>query len=162
MIGDSVMVGAGHELARMVPSVDIDAAVGRQVSAAIAILRADRDAGRLGSVVVIHMGTNGTFTRSQFDEIMGLLASTRHVLFVNDKVPRPWQTANDRMLADAVKSTPKAMLVDWYAASINHPELFWDDETHLRPQGAHVYAALIEAQITSAGVADQQVPAAPG
>jgi hypothetical protein len=33
-------------------------------------------------------------------------------------------------------------LVDWYAASADHPEYFWDG-IHLTPRGARAYADLI-------------------
>jgi hypothetical protein len=42
-----------------------------------------------------------------------------------------------------VKKYPNAQMVDWRAASINHPEYFWDDGIHLRPEGAQFYTDLI-------------------
>jgi hypothetical protein len=38
-------------------------------------------------------------------------------------------------------------LVDWRAASVPHPEYFWDDDTHLRPEGAAAYASLLASQV---------------
>ncbi len=144
-VGDSVMLSAANELAQAVGDVEVDAKVGRQVSAAISVLRAKRDAGQLGEAVVIDLGTNGTFSASQFDEIMQVLAGARRVVFVNLKVPRDWEGPNNAMLAERVKHYPNAVLVDWHTASINQPQLFWDDGIHLRPEGAQVYAQLIAA-----------------
>ena len=42
---------------------------------------------------------------------------------------------------------PNAVLLDWYAASDGHPEYFYDDGTHLRPDGAAAYAALIKSVV---------------
>ena len=86
-IGDSVMLASTADLQAAIANITIDAVVGRQVPAALAVLRERKAAGPLGSVVVIHMGTNGYFTAQQFDEMMQLVAGTRRVVFVNVKCP---------------------------------------------------------------------------
>ncbi len=142
-IGDSVMLGAAPALRRAIQGVDVDAQISRQVSAAIGILQSKQAAGELGQVVIIHMGTNGGFSEHQFDEIMQAAGAAQRVIFVNDKVPRPWQDANNAAIAQGVKRYPNAVLLDWQAASLPHPEFFWDDGIHLRPEGARFYAELI-------------------
>jgi peptidoglycan/LPS O-acetylase OafA/YrhL len=142
-IGDSVMVGAAPALRDALGEVDIEASIGLQAPAALDVLRARRDAGQLGNVVIIHIGDNGVFPASTLDGMMDVVGSSRTVIFVNLKVPRPWETNNNKVIADGVKKYPNAQLVDWRAASINHPEYFWDDGIHLRPEGAQFYAQLI-------------------
>lgn len=146
-IGDSVMLGASLYLGKTLGNVDVDAKLGRQVSAAIRILQERKQANLLAPVVVVHMGNNGTFSARQFDEMMALLKDVRRVVFVNDKVPRKWQEPNNTALSEGVKRYPNTVLVDWNAASISHPEWFWSDGIHLRPEGAAVYASLIAASI---------------
>lgn len=142
------MLGAAGEMAHDIPDLDLDAKVGRQLPAAVDVLRAAKDAGHLGPVVVVHIGTNGYVTRGQFDDMMAVLAGVQRVVVVNDKVPRPWQDPNDDMLAQAAPAYPAVHIVDWRAASAGHPELFWDDDTHLRPDGARFYASLVAAQVS--------------
>ncbi len=142
-IGDSVMLGAATELERSIASVQVDAAEGRQVSQAIPILQALRSAGQLGQVVVIHLGNNGTFSARQFDTLMGILGNATRIVVVNDKVPRAWQEVNNRVLTGEAKRYPNVVLVDWNALSAEHPEYFWNDGIHLRPEGAQAYAELI-------------------
>jgi peptidoglycan/LPS O-acetylase OafA/YrhL len=146
-IGDSVMVSAADELERAIPGVQIDAAIGRQVSAAIRLLKQLHDAGQLGDAVIIHVGNNGVFSAKQFDEIMGVLAGVRRVVFVNVKVPHRWGEPNNTVLAEGVARYANAVLVDWHAASADQPDLFWKDGIHLRPEGAQLYAALIAAAL---------------
>jgi peptidoglycan/LPS O-acetylase OafA/YrhL len=146
-VGDSVMLGAAGALAADVPNLTLDAKVGRQMSETLSILRGDRDAGRLGQVVVVHMGTNGFLTRDQFDQMMQILTGVPRVVVLNDKVPRPWQDPNDTLLAQAAAAYPAVVLIDWRAASTPHPEIFWDDDTHLRPEGARFYASLIASHL---------------
>ncbi|MFN8483700.1 MAG: acyltransferase family protein [Anaerolineae bacterium] len=142
-IGDSVMLGAVAEFQRVMGSVNVDAAVGRQASQAVDILRARRDAGQLGQAVVLHVGSNGTFNARQFETLMDVLQNTKRVVIVNDKVPRTWQESNNRMLAESVAAYPNAVLVDWNSVGAAHPEYFWNDGIHLRPEGARAYATLI-------------------
>jgi lysophospholipase L1-like esterase len=148
-VGDSVMLGAALELEKRLGSMDIDAKVGRQPAAAIDVLRSYHAADQLGPVVIVHVGNNGPFSANQIDEIMQLLADVRHVVFVNIKVPRLWEGPNNAILAQKVQQYPNAVLVDWYAASRDRPELLYDDGVHLRPEGARAYAMLIATVLES-------------
>ena len=146
-VGDSVMLGAAGEMANDIPNLDLDAKVGRQMGAAVDVLRTARDQGKLGPVVVVHVGSNGYLTRPEFDDMMQLVGALPRVVIVNDKVPRPWQDPNDDMLAQAAGAYHNVRVVDWRGLSAGHPEFFWDDDTHLRPEGAKAYASLVAAQV---------------
>jgi peptidoglycan/LPS O-acetylase OafA/YrhL len=147
-VGDSVMIGAAEELEQTIPSLTyIDAEVGFQASAAIDTLRWRRDSGQLGDVVVVHIGNNGVVTAEQFDEMMEVLAGVRRVVVVNVNVPRAWEQPNNEVLAEGVRRYPNAVLVDWYSASVDHPEFFVEDGVHFRVEGQLVYADLIAEQI---------------
>ncbi|HET6314707.1 MAG TPA: acyltransferase family protein, partial [Chloroflexia bacterium] len=149
-IGDSVMQGAARELVRVLGAIaptEVDAAKSRQVSQAINLIRGKRDAGTLGDVVVIHMGTNGTFTAKQFEQMMQLLSGVRKVIFVNLKVPRQWEANNNKVITEGVQRYPNTVIVDWKAASAGQPTLFAKDGIHLQPAGARLYTSLIAAQV---------------
>ncbi len=53
--------------------------------------------------------------------MMALLSGAPRVIFVNDTVPRTWETDNNTVLADGVKRFKNALLVDWHAASVQPP-----------------------------------------
>lgn len=147
LIGDSVMLGASRALHERIPDGIVDAALGRQVSAALKILSERRARGALGKVVVVHMGNNGTFTAKQFDLMMELLTAVPRVILLNNKVPRKWEEFNNRTLAEGAQRYANVVLVDWKAFSADHPEWFWKDGLHLRPEGAAIYADLIASYI---------------
>jgi hypothetical protein len=147
-VGDSVMLGAATHLERTIPNLTtMDAQVGLQVEGAIDILRERRAAGQLGDIVLVHVGNNGTFTTEQFDEMMSVLSGVREVVFVNVNVPRPWERPDNAVLAAGVRRYPNAVLVDWYSASVNHPEYFVEDGVHLQIKGQRVYSRLIAERI---------------
>lgn len=156
-VGDSVMLGAkvalSRELDRVIhPSAtSIDAAESRQFVDVLGQLTLQRQNGRLGDVVIVHAGNNGTFSPEQLDQTMRFLADIPRVVVLNDKVPRPWEAPNNDRFAAGLAKYPNVVSVDWHAAAQGHPEYFYDDGIHLRPEGADAYARLIvDAVMTTA------------
>ena len=91
-VGDSVMVGAAPVLAeRLGPALTVDAEVGRQMEDAAAVVRDLAGAGRLGEVVVLHLGNNGPFDGALLDEVLATIGPDRKVLLVTVAVPRRWE-----------------------------------------------------------------------
>lgn len=144
-LGDSVMLGAVGALQDALLNVEVDASVSRQAWSMAGVVRAHRDGGSLGSVVVIHTGTNGPMSASTFDDIMQAAGSSRKVVFVNLKVPRDWEAQNNAVISAGVNRYANAVLVDWHSASSGRSDFFWDDGIHLRPAGARAFASLIAA-----------------
>lgn len=148
-IGDSVMLGAAHQLAEDIPGIDLDASVGRQVSQAIRLLKERKANGQLGDVVLLHLGNNGTFTSKQFDQIMDVVGPERRVVFLTLRVSRSWEQGNNEVIREGVERHEGAFLVDWRAAIEERPEVLWKDGTHLRPEWASFYVELLEPHLRS-------------
>jgi hypothetical protein len=142
-IGDCVMLGASPALQRTVNGIEIDAAVSRQTSTGIDILRARAAAGVTEDVVIFGLGNNGPMTAGQIDDVMSALPGVPRVVFVTLTVPRPWEGPNNELLAEGVQRYPNAALANWHALSSGRFDLLWDDGIHLRPEGADAYAALV-------------------
>jgi hypothetical protein len=143
------MVGAAPALEQTIPGIQIDAREGRQVETGLDVLRQLAPSGRLDGDVIVGLGNNGTFTEDQIGALMQMLSGARRVVFVNLKEDEPWTAANNEVIAAAAARYPNAVLVDWQAASTPHPEYFWEDGLHLRPEGAAAYAKLILAALTA-------------
>jgi hypothetical protein len=162
-VGDSVMLGAVDGLQEKIPSLGLLNAQGsRQPPAAIDTLRQLHATNHLGDAVVVHIGNNGPFTDEQFDEMMQPLVGMSKVLIVNltvpSDVPGPVAIPNNAVLARGVQRYPNTMLVDWQAASANHPEFFGEDGIHLTLEGAQAYADLIASYLGDT----EHSPAPPG
>jgi hypothetical protein len=143
-VGDSIMIDMQPYLQTDIPGVSVDGVVSRQFETGIGVVQADRAAGTLGSVLVVELGTNGSVTSSDFDAMMQAASGVKRVVFVNVNVPRPWETADNEVLAAGVARYPGvAVLADWNALSTPHPEWFTADEVHLQPAGAAAMAALV-------------------
>jgi len=154
-IGDSVMKGGALALKRMgeqclgAGNIQIDAEECRAFGNAAEILRTCKKEQRLGDIVIIHLGTNNSsLPEDQFRRLMGVLLDTRMVLFLTVKSDKPQACeAVNRSLGALVAGFPNARLLDWNAVSEAHPECFYSDNTHLRPEGAQFYAATILEQV---------------
>jgi hypothetical protein len=148
-IGDSVMLGAAYDLVAAIPNIDVDASVGRQVSAAISLLQEREAAQQLGGTLLLHLGNNGTFTSAQFDQIMQIAGPDRRVFFINVHVPRSWQDSNNKVITDGVSRYPNAYLIDWAGATADAgSDIFISDGVHLQSAGAWLYTEVIEAALT--------------
>jgi lysophospholipase L1-like esterase len=146
-IGDSVMQGAGPELyatlPAQVPGFEVDAVPYRQLRQAAPIVEERLASGSPLHAVVIHLGTNGLFAPTAFDELMAATAGVPAVLIVNVKAPREWEEAVNERLAAGVDSRPHAHLLDWWTIASASPDYLCRDGFHLTRHGAGVYAAAI-------------------
>ena len=141
-IGDSVMLGAARELAAR--GATVDAMKSRSVRQALEIVNYLKSIRRLGSIVVIHLGTNSTTSTEVLDEIMASLIDTPLVLFLTVHVPsEPRQSINNRLINALPTRYGNVKVLDWYSVAQQYPEYLYSDETHLRPAGARFYADLI-------------------
>ncbi|MBA3654783.1 MAG: hypothetical protein H0W70_11410, partial [Actinobacteria bacterium] len=128
---------------RLGPGGVIDAKVGRQFAEGDDVARSLRAQGRLGQVVIVHLGTNGPPRASDIDSLMRELDGVPRVLLVNVRMPRKWEGATNAALQDATHRYPKTVLVDWHGHSNSHPDWFQSDGVHLTRRGADAFAALI-------------------
>ena len=158
-VGDSVMLGAARELLKTIPGLEVDAQVSRHIGVTLSILQQRRAAGRLGKVVIIHIGNNGYVTAKQFDDLMQPVLDIPRVVIFNLKEPRKWESPNNQVIAEGVARYPNAVLIDWHTFGMDHPDLFAKDGIHIGAAGAKAYTALVLAQLSGfiGGPADRPV-----
>jgi RNA-binding protein YhbY len=135
-IGDSVMYAARHHLASA--GIEVDAQVGRFFWQGLKILRARA----LPDKVVVHLGTNGGITSNRLLELDYMLEG-RDLLMLNIKAPVSWRDSSNRLLSQFAKSRNNVKLLNWSGIGGKHPEWFWNDQIHLRPEGAQAYSRLV-------------------
>ncbi|EGW2154261.1 acetyltransferase [Enterococcus faecium] len=145
-IGDSVMLGAYQELKETFKKEAlIDAKESRQITALPEILKEHKDLVSYQQIV-IGLGTNGVITDEAIEQTMSLLKDKK-VYWVNIKAPTGWQDTINATLATLPNQYYNITMIDWYSESKNHPEFFYDDETHLNESGRTAYAKYIASVI---------------
>ena len=144
-IGDSVMEGAKASLHRR--GFAVDTSISRQVSGGVGVLRTKKDNGTLRRQVVVHLGTNGTFTSSQCRTMHKIVGKKRNLLLLSVKVPRPWQASNNRVIDRCATRYSNTYLLDWNRYVRQHRGIVEGDGYHLTPKGARKYAALVDRRV---------------
>ncbi|WP_027094269.1 acyltransferase family protein [Cohnella thermotolerans] len=150
VIGDSVILGVKPYLEKLLPGIVVDGEVGRQLSAAHEAVDAHSAAGDLGDLVILELGTNGSFSKKKLTALLDSLGPDRRILLVNTRVPRKWQDSVNDMLKEAASDYDNATLVDWYASSEGKDEYFGEDGVHLTRTGAEFYAGMLAEAIGKA------------
>ncbi|QRG70107.1 acyltransferase family protein [Brevibacillus choshinensis] len=139
-LGDSVMLDVAPYLEKLLPGIVIDAKIGRQMSQAPDVVANLKAKGQLGNIVIIELGTNGSFSQKQLLKLLQSLDGADHIILVNTRVPKPWESVVNNTLADVAASNPHIVLLDWYAASAGKDSFFYKDGVHLNPEGSQFYA----------------------
>jgi len=154
-VGDSVMKGAAVALKKTGEAclgegmIQINAEECRSFAGALTVIQEYRQDDRLGEVVVVHLGANNSsIPQEQFRRLMAALADRRLVLFLTAKSDKTEACdLVNRALESLVGGFANARVFDWKTAGDAHPEYFYSDKTHLRPEGARFYAETILSQI---------------
>lgn len=135
LLGDSVMVDIGDTFKDKVPNADIDGKVGRNLYEALPLVNSQyRDKTQKGNQVVLELGTNGDFSKSQLDELITRLGEA-DIYLINVRVPRPYEQHVNDLLAQAAKEHSNVKLINWYETSEGHTEYFAPDGIHLEQKG---------------------------
>ncbi len=141
-VGDSVMLGAAEEL--QARGFQVDAVQSRQMKSFVPTMQSLRDNGIFGSVVVVHLGTNGGFSQETLDSMLATVADVPVVLLLTGKADRGWIAENNDRLRAVPATHPNVTIVDWEVLSASCPDrCFYDDGIHLTQSGQNFYADLI-------------------
>lgn len=147
VIGDSITLDIEPYLEQLIPGIVVDGKIGRQLVKTPQEITNLKSNGNLDNIVIIQLGTNGPFTWEQLQNLHQFLGNPKQVIFVNSRVPRPWEGNVNSMLAKFVESTPNTALVDWYSKSASQSGYFAQDGVHLTSEGSKVLASMIKEAI---------------
>ncbi|MDT2697136.1 acyltransferase family protein [Enterococcus gallinarum] len=145
--GDSVMLDATADLQEIFPKAVVDGDVGRQLYESPELIKALKEKDLLRDTVLIGLGTNGSFTETQFDNLMKEIGD-RKVYWINVRVPtQRWQNEVNSMLEKMAAKYDNMTLIDWYDSSNEHEEWFYEDRVHPNPDGMLQYCTLVSQAI---------------
>ena len=143
LLGDSVMVDIGEVFNKKVPNANVDGKVGRQLIEGKEIIDEKyQDYTKKDQSVVVELGTNGEFTKDQLNQLIDSLGDA-DIYLINVRVPRDYESNNNKLLAQAEKKHKNVHLVDWYKASEGHQEYFAYDGIHLEYSGVKALSNLV-------------------
>ena len=155
-IGDSVMLSAAGDLQKALPGCAVDAEVSRYVGGGIEAAQSLAAQGRLGSVVVVSLGTNGPLAAGdryveQTQGLLKLLGSSRRIFWVNVYAPHlSWQDPNNEYIRKMAAENKNVTVIDWYGLVSKHPEWLSGDGVHPNDAGTEQYAKLVHDALAEA------------
>ncbi len=145
-IGDSIMHSSKKYIAPNFDNSYFDTKIGRQFSTLPGIIKKLKDENQLGTMVVVHLGTNGMFKEKDFDDVMDMIGS-RPVFFINTVHIDSWEKEVNKKLEEKVNQYKNAHLIDWYSHAKGKTEYFYKDKTHLKDNGQKYYSEFITKSI---------------
>ncbi|AFQ44237.1 acyltransferase family protein [Desulfosporosinus meridiei] len=143
IIGDSLMINVEPVLQKRLPGIVIDAQLGRQMYQAPDLISRLEEEDKLGKIVMLELGTNGSFTEKQLRKTLDSLESAVEILLVNTRVPKPWEREVNETLTKVAESYPNIKLIDWHLLSSGHEEYFYPDGVHLTQSGVQAYGEIL-------------------
>jgi len=151
VIGDSIALGAASLTNLEMPGVTVDAREGRTFAQGLTRLGELKQAGRLGTVVVLGLGVNmGGATPAQVRQAMDLVGTGRTLVLVTASGPVAWESStNTAMRALAAAHPERVVVADWKRASAYVTD-FREDRIHVRGQGLSVYARMLRLAVDAA------------
>ena len=153
LIGDSIMQGAAPMIQDVLDeNIYIDAARKRRMEDVPALIETLAQERHLGSVVIIHLGSNRPFEAPIFDQVMeSILAHpVERIIFINVHRPIGWEYYVNKQFAESVDRWPQAELIDWDAIAHTRQEWFIEDQTHLSYAGSKAYTTAIREKLETA------------
>jgi lysophospholipase L1-like esterase len=144
-VGDSIMLSAKSGLTDR--DYRVNAESGRHVDEGVKVLRQKAEAGTLRDVVVVHLGTNGSFTSDECRAMKRAVGSDRTLVLLTVKVPRSWQRSNNQAIRACADDYANTEMVDWRAFALNHAEAIASDGYHLTPKGTRMYARFVDRKV---------------
>ena len=112
--------------------------------------------GRLGSIVVVSLGTNGPLAAGeryveQTQGLLKLLGSSRRIFWVNVYAPHlSWQDPNNEYIRKMAAENKNVTVIDWYGLVSKHPEWLSGDGVHPNDAGTEQYAKLVHDALAEA------------
>lgn len=147
-VGDSVMLGSAQALQEQLPYCQVNAEVSRHIGAELDSVQEAINAGQVGKVVVISLGTNGPLYEEAVNNLLNALGSDREIFWVNVYGPYlEWQDEVNQTIDQLAKTHKNVHKVDWYSLIKEHPEWLTSDGIHPEVEGQNAYAQLIRETI---------------
>ena len=141
-IGDSVMLSAADVLRER--GYYVDASVSRQFVEMVPIVAELHAAGRLGNVVILHLGNHGQIAADDLATILDELADVPNVILLTSNIDRDWIATNNELIR-AADAEPNVIVIDWATRAADCPgDCFAADGYHLTADGARFYADLLQ------------------
>ena len=146
-IGDSVLLSVADQLVTIFGRAVVEGAVSRQLYQTTEVIADLKKREQLHDTVVVFLGSNGTFTRTQMESFIEEIGTSKDLFFLTTNVPRIWKDSVNEQLELAESTHSNIHLLDWNAYSSGHGDWLLEDQVHPNPTGAQQLVLFVAEQI---------------
>lgn len=148
VIGDSVFLGAAPSFQEIQENAVIDAKISRQVRHGLDVAKKLNKKGKLGNIVIISLGTNGTFNEVTGQELIDYLGTDRTIYWINAYGKKlDFQQDVNQTIQKLVEKNNNVHLIPWAQEAKKHPDWFYQDGTNLNTKGQDGFSRYIQENI---------------
>lgn len=147
-IGDSVMLGAAPSIQSKIPNCVVDAKESRQLTDCLSIVQSLNSQGKLGNKVIIALGTNGAFNKSDGQKLLNYLGKNRKIYWVTAYGKTlSWQNDVNNTIRSLASSNRNVIIIDWSSIISSNPSWLYSDGIHLNTDGQAGYADYLAKEV---------------
>lgn len=142
------MLGAVPQLQHVFPAGIINAQESRQVWDAVSVIRDLQVRGDMRNIVVVALGSNGSFRKSSGQELIDALGPERAIYWIAPFGQYlNWQESTTRILNELAEENENLTILDWPGTASRHTNWFYEDGMHLNEEGQAGYAKFLLEQL---------------
>lgn len=146
-IGDSMLLMAVNPIEKIFPKAAVDGDVGRQLYQSNPVVETLKSEGRLKDIVVIVLGSNGSFTDAQFNSFTDAIGKDKEIYLVTTNAQTEWKQSVNDSFSEQSKENKNMHLIDWNKHLNNNVEWLEPDGTHPNATGANEMVKFIAKEI---------------
>ncbi|MDN6161924.1 MAG: acyltransferase [Atopostipes sp.] len=143
LIGDSMASMAYHTLLTYMPDLIYDTEHSRQMDTALEAYTPYMDEESSGEYIILSLGTNGEVLHEDIDRVREANRDKYLILTTIVLPNREQEEERNKSIRSYAEEYENVYLVDWYAATKDKSDLFFDDQIHTGERGARVLGQLI-------------------
>lgn len=148
-IGDSISESCRAELTHIMPKLELDAAVSRQVEAGLDVMKAFKDNQMLRHTVIFALGTNGVIDSDMLRQLGEGYPEYRIYLVSIVQPDADVEKRVNTVIRQAADQYDNLFLIDWYDFAKTQRDIFYNDGTHPNASGAAVYAQYLAKHVAA-------------
>ena len=104
--------------------------------------------GKLGDIVIISLGTNGTFNPATGEKLISCIGKKRSIYWVNAYGKNmEWQKEVNTSIQKLAEKHSNVHVISWAKEAKKHPDWFYQDGTHLNTKGQKGFSRFIKNQL---------------
>ena len=150
-IGDSVLLGADSDIENTIPNCVVDAKESRQVAKARTVVEDLKQKGELGDIVILALGTNGTFSPTVGKNLVKAIGKQRQIYWVTAYGKHlQWQEDSNQMIWSMAEKYDNIHVIDWATYCAGHDDWFLNDGIHLTQKGCQAYTQMLYDNVSAA------------